>query len=155
MSISVAYTESDEPCIDPFCFTWFGHEMGHTKDYLCDTILYSRGESLVTNGCDWSRPIPRYGRPLAVRTLIQLPYVHLYEWELLMDFFKSDFHGLPWRISDGAGAVGNGFAAELEESFDFIDTWADLTPIGVAAVEHFHELVDKAKDRWLSLHVLA
>ena len=54
MGLSVAYTEQGEPCLDPFCFTWFGHEMGHTKDYLCDTILHSRGESLVTNGCDWS-----------------------------------------------------------------------------------------------------
>jgi hypothetical protein len=72
-----------------------------------------------------------------------------------MDFFKSDFRGLPWRIGDGAAAVANDFAAELEESFDFIDEWADLTPIGVAAVDHFHELFDKAKDRWQSLHVLA
>src|SRR5262249_13337718 len=34
MSLSVARNEQDQPCLDPFCFTWFGHEMGHTKDYL-------------------------------------------------------------------------------------------------------------------------
>jgi hypothetical protein len=79
----------------------------------------------------------------------------LYEWALLMDFCEADFHGLPWQITDGAAAVGNDFAAELEESFDLIDEWADLTPIGVAAEDHFHELFDKANVRWRSLHVLA
>jgi hypothetical protein len=153
MSVSVACTDDGEPCLDPFCFTWFGHEMGHTKDYHSDTILYVRGESLVSNGGDWSAPIPRYGRPLAVRTIIQVPYVHLYEWELLMDFCEAEFRGLPWRVAGGAGAVGDGFAAEIEESFDLIDEYARLTPIGAAAVSRFRQLFDRSKSRWRSLHV--
>jgi len=155
MGVSVAFTDEDEPCLDPFCFTWFGHEMGHTKDYLSDTVLYSRSESLVTNGCDWSCTIPRYGRPLSVRTIFQIPYVHLYEWELLMDFCETDFHGLPWRVGGGAMAVGDGFAAEIEESFDLIEEWARLTPLGFAAVAHFHDMLDKSMDRWRSLHIMA
>jgi hypothetical protein len=148
MNLSVAFTDQDEPCLDPFCFTWFGHEMGHTKDYLCDTILYSQGESLATNWNAWSNPIARYGRPLAVRTLLQIPYTHLYEWELLMDFFEADFRGLPWRIDAGADAVGVDFQAEIEESFALIDEWADLTPIGMAALDHFHEMFNESAKRW-------
>lgn len=155
MGVSVAYTDRGEPCLDPFCFTWFGHEMGHTKDYLCDTVLYCRGESLVTNPGEWSDSISRYGRPLSVRTLIQVPYVHLYEWALLMDFCLADFHGLPWVVTDGAVAVGDDCEAEIEEAFDLIDRYADLTPIGVAAVKHFHRLYDDARDRWHAVRTLA
>ena len=54
-----------------------------------------------------------------------------------MDFCEADFHGLPWRIAGEAVAVGNDYAAEIEESFDFIDGWAELTPIGVAGDESF------------------
>src|SRR5262249_53444706 len=46
MSINVPYSVNDEPCIDAHCFTWFGHELGHTKDYLIDTILYREGVAL-------------------------------------------------------------------------------------------------------------
>ncbi|HEY2785689.1 MAG TPA: hypothetical protein VGJ05_12030 [Fimbriiglobus sp.] len=155
MGVSVAYSDADEPCLDPFCFTWFGHEMGHTKDYLCDTILYARGESLVTNCGEWTAPIPRYGRPLSIRTLIQIPYVHLYEWTLLMDFWQANFRGLPWAVTGGAAEVGNDCAAEIEESFDLIDAHADLTPVGVAAVRHFHELYAEANDRWQTVRTLA
>jgi len=155
MNLSVAYTDDDEPCLDPFCFTWFGHEMGHTKDYLCDTILYSQGESLATNWNVWSNPIPRYGRALAVRTLLQIPYTHLYEWELLMDFFEAEFRGLPWRIDHGADAVGDDLEAEIEESFALIDEWADLTPIGVAALSHFHKMFDESAKRWNQLRLPA
>jgi hypothetical protein len=155
MGVSVSYTDADEPCLDPFCFTWFGHEMGHTKDYLCDTILYARGESLVTNPVDWSGVIPRYGRPLAVRTIIQVPYVHLYEWALLMDFCEVHFRGLPWEVNGGAAAVGDDCAAEIAEAFDLIGEYADLTPVGVAAVDHFHRLYDDAADRWHRVRTLA
>jgi hypothetical protein len=155
MGVSVAYTDDDAPCLDPFCFTWFGHEMGHTKDYLCDTILYARGEALATNPEEWSDVIPRYGRPLAVRTLVQVPYVHLYEWALLMDFCEAGFRGLPWDVPDGATAVGDDYAAEIRESFGLIDEYADLTPVGVAVVRHFHTLFDEAKDRWHSVRLKA
>jgi hypothetical protein len=153
MGLSVAYTERDEPCLDPFCFTWFGHEMGHTKDYLCDTVLHSLGESLATNGTEWSDSIPRYGRSLPVRTLIQLPYVHLYEWALLMDFAEAGFEGLPWKVLEGTAAIGNDYAAEIEESFHLIDQWADLSTVGIAAMDYFHELFDEANNRWQALRM--
>jgi hypothetical protein len=153
MGVSVAYSDAGEPCLDPFCFTWFGHEMGHTKNYLCDTVLFTRGECLATNCREWSTSIARYGRQLAVRTLLQVPYVHLYEWELLMDFFESNFRGLPWRIEGGTAAIGDDLAAEIEESFDHLDHWADLTPTGVKAVDHFHALFEKSKHRWRTMRV--
>ena len=80
--------KTSEPCADPLCFTWFGHELGHTKDYLIDTILYERGVALVRNPGERVGPIPRYGRSLPVRTLFQIPYVHLYEWAVLMALGK-------------------------------------------------------------------
>ncbi|HJZ55237.1 MAG TPA: hypothetical protein VKE74_09775, partial [Gemmataceae bacterium] len=63
ISINVPYTPRDEPCIDPYCFTWLGHELGHTKDYLIDTVLYEAGLALTSNPADSVGPIPRYGRP--------------------------------------------------------------------------------------------
>ena len=62
IGVGLSYTSRDEPCLDPFCFTWFGHELGHTKDYLCDSVLYGCGRPLVLNPADMTDPIPRYGR---------------------------------------------------------------------------------------------
>src|SRR5262249_12900717 len=113
MGVAVSYTERHEPCLDPLCFTWFGHEMGHTKAYLCETVLYWMSEALIRNAAEYTDPIPRYGRALALRTVIQLPYVHLYEWALLMDFWEAGFHGLPWRVPADAAEVGEDLAAEI------------------------------------------
>src|SRR5207248_6848097 len=93
MGLNVPYTAEHEPCADPFCFTWLGHELGHTKNYLIDTVLYGRGLALVRNPADRTGPIPRYGRSLSVRTLIQVPYVHLYELAVLTDFRAAGFRG--------------------------------------------------------------
>jgi hypothetical protein len=151
MSINVPYSPEDEPCIDVFCFTWFGHELGHTKDYLIDTILYREGAALLRNAADWTPPIPRYGRALSVRTLFQVPYVHLYEWALLMDFFEAGFQGLPWRVSADVAAVGDDLAAEIREAFALIDEVAQPTPTGVAALDDFREMFARANARWRRL----
>jgi hypothetical protein len=151
MGINVSYTSRHEPCLDPFCFTWLGHELGHTKDYLNDIILYGTGQALVRNAAEYTEPIPRYGRRLAVRTLVQIPYVHLYEWALLMDFAEAGFRGLPWRVSTDMVAVGEDLAAEIEESFALIQEHAQLTPLGEAALLHFRELFALAQTRWRSV----
>ena len=151
MSINVPYSPKDEPCIDALCFTWFGHELGHTKDYLIDTILYQEGVALLRNAAEWTPPIPRYGRALSVRTLFQVPYVHLYEWALLMDFFEARFRGLPWRVSADVAAVGDDLAAEIREAFDLIDEVAMPTSAGVAALDDFREMFAGAQTRWRRL----
>jgi hypothetical protein len=151
MSINVPYSPDDEPCIDALCFSWFGHELGHTKDYLIDTILYREGVALLRNAAQQTPPIPRYGRALSVRTLFQVPYVHLYEWALLMDFFEAGFRGLPWRVSADVAAVGDDLAAEIREAFALIDEVAQLTVAGVAALGDFHELFGRAAARWRRL----
>jgi hypothetical protein len=151
MGINVSYTPRHEPRVDPFCFTWIGHELGHTKDYLNDNILYGKGQALVHNPAESVGPIPRYGRSLAVRTLIQVPYVHLYEWALLMDFWEADFRGLPWRVSGDMVALGNDLAAEIEEAFALIEGRACLTALGVTAVGHFRALFAQALTRWRSV----
>ena len=140
MGLNISYTSRHEPCVDPFCFTWFGHELGHTKDYLIDTILYEEGLVLVRNPQDRTESIPRYGRSLSVRTLFQVPYVHLYEWALLMDFRDAGFRGLPWRVSADVEAVGDDLAAEIREAFELIQEQAQLTRSGVACLEHFRKL---------------
>src|SRR5262249_45158405 len=121
MGINVSYTPRHEPCLDPFCFTWFGHELGHTKDYLCDNILYVRDQALLHNPTGRTETIPRYGRSLALRTLFQVPYVHLYEWALLMDFRQAGFQGLPWRVPPDVAALGDDLEAEIMEAFALID----------------------------------
>jgi hypothetical protein len=151
MGINVSYTPQHEPRLDPFCFTWIGHELGHTKDYLNDNILYGRGQALVHNPAERTGIIPRYGRSLAVRTLVQVPYVHLYEWALLMDFWDAGFRGLPWRVSGDMVTLGDDLEAEIEEAFALIQTHACLTPLGVAAVTHFRELFSQTLTRWRSV----
>ncbi|HEX4591266.1 MAG TPA: hypothetical protein VH120_15120, partial [Gemmataceae bacterium] len=148
IGVGLSYTPRDQPCLDPFCFTWFGHELGHTKDYLCDSVLYGCGRPLVLNPADMTDPIPRYGRPLAVRTLFQVPYVHLYEWALLMDFWEAGFRGLPWPAPAGAAAVGDDVAAEIKEAFALIRDRAKLTPLGETALRHFKDLYALALARW-------
>jgi hypothetical protein len=83
-----------------------------------------------------------------VRTLVQVPYVHLYEWALLMDFWEGGFHGLPWRVPATAAAVGEDLAAEIAEAFPLIEAYAHLTPVGAAAVAYFRELFERACVRW-------
>jgi hypothetical protein len=151
IGINVSYTPQHEPCVDPFCFTWLGHELGHTKDYLNDNILYGSGQSLLQNAAERTGCIPRYGRPLAVRTLFQVPYVHLYEWALLMDFWEAGFRGLPWQVPGDVIAVGEDLAAEIEEAFALIEAVARLTPLGAAALCHFRDLYALALSRWNAL----
>jgi hypothetical protein len=148
IGVGLSYTSTDQPRLDPFCFTWFGHELGHTKDYLCDSVLYGCGRPLVLNPAEMTDPIPRYGRPLAVRTLFQVPYVHLYEWALLMDFWEAGFRGLPWPAPAGAAAVGDDLAAEIKEAFALIRDRAKLTRLGELALRHFRELYALALARW-------
>jgi hypothetical protein len=151
MSINVPYSTDDQPCIDACCFTWFGHELGHTKDYLIDTILYREGVALLRNAAEWTPPIPRYGRALSMRTLFQVPYVHLYEWTLLMDFFEAGFRRLPWRVSADVAALGDDLAAEIREAFALIDEVAQPTSAGVAALADFRDMFARAQTRWRQL----
>ncbi len=148
MGINVPYSPAHEPRLNPFCFTWFGHELGHTKDYLIDNFLYCEGATLLHNAADSSGVIPRYGRALSLRTLIQVPYVHLYEWALFMDFLEAGFRGLPWDCDGDAVALGADIAAEIEESFELLRARARLTPVGEAALTHFQRLFDRARGRW-------
>jgi hypothetical protein len=150
ISINVAYTPEDDPRIDPFCFTWLGHELGHTKDYLIDTILHDDGLALTVNPSDLVGPIPQYGRALPVRTLFQIPYVHLYEWALLMDFRAAGFRGLLWRVPEDVARVGEDLNVEIREGFELIREWARLTPVGTAALSHFRDLHARAIARWRS-----
>jgi hypothetical protein len=151
MGINITYTAQHEPCADACCFTWFGHELGHTKDYLIDNVLYARGQSFLRNAVDQTNTLPRYGRSFSVRTLFQIPYVHLYEWALLMDFWEQGFRGLPWRVAVDAKAVGEDLAAEIEEAFALIQDQAQLTRMGLAALRHFQRIFDRAQVRWRSI----
>jgi hypothetical protein len=124
--------------------------LGHTKSYLIDSVLYEGGLSTTDNPAELVGPIPRYGRSLAVRTLFQIPYVHLYEWVLLMDFRAAGFRGLPWRVPGDAVAVGEDIAAEIREAFGLIRGSVRLTPAGAGALAHFRHLYAMAATRWRS-----
>jgi hypothetical protein len=150
MSVNIPYTSDDQPCISPFCFTWFGHELGHTKDYLIDNILYHRRLRFVLNSADNVGVIPRYGRAFTVRTLFQIPYVHLYELALLTDFVDHDFAGLPWSVCEDATELGEDIVAEIAEAFERIDGQVRLTALGACAVCHFRKLFTGAVERWHS-----
>jgi hypothetical protein len=151
MGINVPYGSDGEPRICPFCFTWFGHELGHTKSYLIETILDVRGETLTTNQADYTDVIERYGRALSLRTLLQIPYTHLYEWALLMDFLEGGFAALPWEIADDPVEFGDDVHQEIVEAFELIERGAKLTECGRAAVARLHSLCSEAQVRWQSI----
>jgi hypothetical protein len=151
MGINVAYGPGDEPRICPFCFAWFGHELGHTKSYLIETVLHVRGEALTTNQADYTDIIERYGRALSLRTLLQVPYTHLHEWVLLMDLMEGGFAALPWEIAADPAEFGEDIHREIVEAFDRIERESKLTPCGRAAVSRLHSLCSEAQVRWQSV----
>jgi hypothetical protein len=151
MGVNVPYGPDGEPRVCPFCFTWYGHELGHTKSYLIETILHVRGETLTTNQADYTEVIERYGRALSLRTLLQVPYTHLYEWTLLMDFLEGRFAALPWEIADDPIEFGDDIHQEIVEAFARIERESRLTPCGRAAVARLHSLCSEAQVRWQSL----
>ena len=140
--------EGDQPRLDPYCFTWFGHELAHTRNYLIDTIAWQEGLAFVRNRCDMTPRIARYGRSFPVRTLIQIPYVHLYEWELLMDAWQSGADSLPWAEVGDPSTMVDEIRAEIADGFDFISRYADLTELGQAALDYQLELYRECKRRW-------
>jgi hypothetical protein len=149
MGINVPYGPDDEPRISPFCFTWFGHELGHTKSYLIETILHVRGEALTTNQADYTDVIERYGRALSLRTLLQIPYTHLHEWVMLMDLLDGGFAALPWEIAQDPVEFAEDIYQEIVDAFDRIERQSRLTPCGRAAVSRLRNLSDEAQARWL------
>ncbi len=148
MGINVSYTEDDQPQLCPFCFTWFGHEMGHTTSYLIETILHVHGQALTSCHGVYTEVIPRYGRIMPVRTLLQIPYTHLYEWILLIEFLEGDFAGLPWTIDEDPIAFGDDIRTEIEEAFDRIERKVVLSAAGRFALARLHELSGHVVDRW-------
>jgi hypothetical protein len=148
MNINILYSENDQPLLNPFCFTWLGHELGHTKHYMIDDAIHEAGWSFLRNPADRTSTVRRYGRSLAVRTLFQIPSVHLYELALLTAFLEHDFAGLPWDVVEDPVAFGDDLLAEIRESFDLIREWADVTPLGVAAVNHLGSIFESAAARW-------
>lgn len=151
MGFNVPYTTRDEPRLDPFCFAWLAHELAHTKHYLIDDVGYLHHCRFLTNPEESTGEIPRYQRPLSVRTLFQLPYVHLYEWVMLMDFIQGRFRGLPWRITGDAVAFGEDLVAEIDESFELIHRHAQLTTLGAATIAHIRRLCRVAGRRWQTI----
>lgn len=148
MGFNVCY-DGERPRLDPFCFTWLGHELGHTRSYLISDAGFAHGWRFLENGDEPTRPIERYGRPLPVRTLFQVPYVHIYELVVLLDYWNGGFAGVPWQpCREAAAALGDDLLAEIDESFDLIASEARLTRLGSAAVAHFHCLAGEAKRRW-------
>jgi hypothetical protein len=151
MNVNILYSPDDQPLLSPFCFTWLGHELGHTKHYLIDDAAYEAGWCFVRNPGDLTGPVPRYGRPLGVRTLFQLPYVHLYELALLTSFFEKRFAGLPWDVREDPVAFGDDLVAEIREAFDLIEQWADMTALGSEALTHIRLLYKQAVAHWNTL----
>ncbi len=151
MAINVPYTAQGDPCVSPLCFTWFGHELAHTKSYLIETVLHGRGLSAIGNGGGYTDVIPRYGRRLPLRTLMQIPYTHLYEWVLLMDALEADFAALPWTVSEDPMLFGDAIQEEIEEAFDRIRRDVKPTPCGRAILGRLRSLSDKMSSRWAKL----
>jgi len=148
MGFNVPYSSQGEPRLNPFCFAWLAHELAHTKHYLIDNVGYLHHHSFLMNPEEMTGEIARYRRQLSVRTLFQLPYVHLYEWVMLMDFIEGQFRGLPWRMTDDSIAFGEDLICEITESFELINRYARLTPLATAVIAHLRRLCRVADRRW-------
>lgn len=148
MGFNVPYTAHEEPLVSQFCFTWFGHELGHTKSYLIETILHVLGLSLSVGHGGYTGIVERYGRRLPLRTLLQIPYTHLYEWVLLTRAMAKGFPALPWTISDDPIALGNDMHREIEEAFDRMGREVALTECGHAVLGRLWALSKEALVRW-------
>jgi hypothetical protein len=148
MGLNVSYGADDEPQIDPFCFTWFGHELGHTKSYLIETILHVLGLSLTPTHGGYTEIVARYARRLPIRTLLQIPYTHLYEWALLIDLFEKGFADLPWTIAADPIAFGDDLYAEIEEAFDLISREVEPTACGHSVLARLWALSKEILTRW-------
>ncbi len=151
IGFNVQFTSLDEPRLSPYAFMWLGHELGHTLHYLIDDVAYSHGWQFLENPTDLTPIIPRYGRRLHVRTVFQVPYVHLFEWWLLMFFHERRFAGLPWKLADDSFAVGDELRSEICEAFDVIEQCARLTSAGQAVLVRLRELVAEADSHWRQL----
>jgi hypothetical protein len=155
IGFNVEYAPGDEPQLSPFCFMWLGHELGHTINYLIDDVAFIHGWRFLENPGEITPIIPRYQRAIRVRTLFQIPYVHLFEWWLLIIFYEAGFRGLPWRVREDAVAVGEDLSAEIQESFDLIAQHARLTATGRAVVWRLRELVAEADAHWRRIALVA
>lgn len=147
MNMNITFREQ-QPLLSPHCFTWFGHELAHTRSYLVDTLAHQSEMSFVRNRREMTPRISRYGRGFPIRTLVQIPYVHMYEWDLLMDAYQGGY----FQTTDIAGldvnSVADEIRAEIADGFQFIERYADLTKLGQRALEHQKELYRKCKRRW-------
>ena len=75
-----------------------------------------------------------------MRTLFQIPYVHLFEWSLLMLFQRAHFAGLPRQNFEDTHRVGEDVRSEILESFELLATHAPLTAAGFAVIERIANL---------------
>lgn len=107
--------------------------------------------SFVLNRAQLTPRISRYGRSFPIRTLVQIPYVHMYEWDLLMDAYESGIHLLPWVNTEDAVELVADLRGEIADGFEFISRYADLTELGQAALAHQEELYRRCKRRWSRL----
>jgi hypothetical protein len=151
MNLNIPYNERHEPRLSSLCFTWLAHELAHTKFYLINDIAYDHGWTFLRNGAEMTDVVARYGRRLPMRTLFQIPYTHIYEWESLMDFIDRDFEGLPWKIQENPVVYGEDLRSEIEEALMLSDDIADLTPLGAEAFSRFTELYMRSLARWKML----
>ncbi len=147
MSLNVTF-EEQQPLLEPHCFTWFGHELAHTRSYLVDTVAHQSEMAFVRNRRELTPKISRYDRSFPIRTLVQIPYVHMYEWDLLMDAYQSGyFHSATVEGAD-PNAIVEEIREEIADGFQFIERYADLTELGQNALEHQKELYRDCKRRW-------
>lgn len=152
MSLNIPYV-SGSPRLSPFCFTWFGHEMAHTKCYLIDTVANQNSFALASNVGDSTPLVDRYGRSLPIRTLLQIPYVHFYELQLLLDVLKAGLHLLPWAIHEDPISYGEELVAEITEGFEMIAQYALLTEAGKVAIDQQRALFAIQLRHWKRLTI--
>lgn len=147
VGFNVAYDAAGQPRLDPFSFTWLAHELAHTKHYLLDEVAYAQRRRFLENG-EETLFVPRYGRALSLRTLFQVPYVHLYEATVFADIAAGGFAALPWKVEGDWTAVGDDLLAEIHEALATLATHAQLSAWGQAVLDRQRALTDRLERGW-------
>src|SRR5262249_24911365 len=101
---------------------------------------FVQGQSLTSRRCEFTETIARYGRAVPVRTLLQIPYTHLYEWVLMIEFLEGGFSALPWTICEDPVEHVEEIRAEIQETFDRIARSVPLSDAGRSVIARLRRL---------------
>ena len=148
MGINVPYGLDDGTGGRPFCFMWFGHELGHTKSYLIETILHLRGHSLTSNPERRTEVLPRVWTATGTADVVADSLYASLRVDTAPRRSKQTSPRSPGPFPRTRWRWGTIFEHEIEEAFDFLSQDSQITPCGHAVLARLWGLSKEVLVRW-------